>query len=349
MPGTTTPEQEPFEQVTRRAAALGVEHRDVGRVPEPRAHLGRHVVERVLAQEALQVALLPEPGEELLVARPVGRGDHLGDHVGPVRRARAAPGCRARPRSGSRRTTAAGWSAPRGPGRSTAAGVALDHLVRGQVLAREQPAALEHPVAAGAAPRRPCRGSRAPRRRAGRAGRPARGSGSASPSRSSSPPGRVELRALGLERKIGARISNRKACIGDHVDALARRRAPVRRSARRAARCRSARAPAPGRAGCRRHPQEDGPTLKRCTASSEKWMSIGVSAAGSSSRARARAPRRRSRAGGPRPPAVCDEHEAAGARARSAATRRPTTSARRHRGVDRVAAGAQHVGARLAR
>ena len=148
MPGTTTPEHEPFEQVTRRAAALGVEHGDVRRVPEPRAHLRRHVVERVLAQETLQVALLAEPGEELLVARPVGRRDHLRDHVGPVRpRQPLQDAERVRDQDAAGRGRRVGEHLPAlvgHPGR-----LALDHLVRGQVLDGEQPAALQHPVAAG--------------------------------------------------------------------------------------------------------------------------------------------------------------------------------------------------------
>ena len=41
----------------RRAGALGVHHRDVRRVAEPRAHLRRHRVERLLGQEALEEAL----------------------------------------------------------------------------------------------------------------------------------------------------------------------------------------------------------------------------------------------------------------------------------------------------
>ena len=68
-----------------------------------------HRVERLLGQEALEVALAAEPLEEVRVARPVGGGDHLGDHRRRRAGGRAARGCRARPRSGSRPTTAAGW------------------------------------------------------------------------------------------------------------------------------------------------------------------------------------------------------------------------------------------------
>ena len=64
MPGTTTPEHEPFEHVTDAQRAVGVHHGDVRGGAQPRAHLAGHRVERVLGEEALEVALAPSPSRK---------------------------------------------------------------------------------------------------------------------------------------------------------------------------------------------------------------------------------------------------------------------------------------------
>ena len=132
----------------RGAGAVGVHHRHVGGAPQPGAHLGGHRVERLLRQEALQVAVAAEALEEVGVAGAVGGRDHLGDHRGAVR---ALEPLEDPERVGHEDAAGRG----RRVGEHLAAAVrhagrlALDHLVAREVLAGQEPAALEHPVADG--------------------------------------------------------------------------------------------------------------------------------------------------------------------------------------------------------
>ena len=146
VPGTTTPEHEPFEQVTEAQAPSASMTAMWVVLPEPRAHLRGHVVERVRPEEALEVALGHEPLHELLVAGAVGRGDHLGDHVGVVAEVEPLEDAeRVGDQDAARRGRRVGEHRPAPVGHP--GGLALDHLVGLEVLAREEAAALEHPVA----------------------------------------------------------------------------------------------------------------------------------------------------------------------------------------------------------
>ena len=64
-----------------RARAVRVHHRDVGGGAQPRRDLSGHPSSASSREEALEVALGVQALEELLVARAVGRGDHLGERA----------------------------------------------------------------------------------------------------------------------------------------------------------------------------------------------------------------------------------------------------------------------------
>src|ERR687893_2562439 len=101
-----------------------------------------------------------------------------------------------------------------------------------------------------------------------------------SPVRSSSPPGAYSSEHSGVERKIGSSTSNRKACIGTtSTPSRAARAGPAVRSPSRAVPKRSSAAASPSVVPYA--PQDEGPTLKRWIAFSEKRTSIGMRAAGS--------------------------------------------------------------------
>src|SRR5918997_1495195 len=101
-----------------------------------------------------------------------------------------------------------------------------------------------------------------------------------SPVRSRSPPGAYSSEHSGVERKIGSSTSNRKACIGTtSTPSRAARAGPAVRSPSRAVPKRSSAAASPSVVPYA--PQDEGPTLKRWIAFSEKRTSIGMRAAGS--------------------------------------------------------------------
>ena len=191
VPGTTTPEHDPFEQVTAGAAARRRPSPTMWVVLPSRERTSVATVSSASSrQEALQVALAAE-------ARRGTRRRGRGWSRRSPRRSRAASCGRVEPLEDAERV---GDQDPAGRGRRVgehlAAAVARPAPARARSPGRrrrssrgQEPAALEHPVAARARPRRPRRGSPVPRRRAGRAGRPAREAGSCRPSRSSRPSG----------------------------------------------------------------------------------------------------------------------------------------------------------------
>ena len=158
-----------------------------------------------------------------------------------------------------------------------AGGLALDHLVGGEVVARsaEPPRSSTCSATRGrgvaavevAGPL----GAQALEQVAelGQADRLAGLRGAARRARRSPAPS-------GWWMRIGPRISNRNACISGDLDALAGGRGGGRRPARPAAACRSARAPRATPSGrAVDAAATTGPTLKRWIASSEKRTSIG--------------------------------------------------------------------------
>ena len=242
VPGTTTPEQEPFEQVTdaqppsasitemcvvlpsrERTSVATVSSASLAGTARgsPRC--------RSPARNSSSRARLVDAITSAITSGPCGRAEALED----AERVRDQDPARRRRRVGEHLAALVGH--PRG--------LALDHLVRGEVLAREQAAALEHPVAHRRAPRRPRRGSPAPRRRAARAGRPAPAAGWCRPRAAAARPARRAPRTRASSVKIGARTSNRNACIGttSTPSRAARAGAAVRSPSAHA--CRSARAP----------------------------------------------------------------------------------------------------------
>ena len=134
VPGTTSPEPVPFEQVT------------LAHMPSPSTAV-MWVVEpsRSAAEEALGEALVVEAGEELLRALGLGRL-HRRDHgleVGrpPARSSSAsANAIRIPPGDGG------GLVSTSRPRNAAADRLAVDRLVGVQVGRRQGPAALEHPV-----------------------------------------------------------------------------------------------------------------------------------------------------------------------------------------------------------
>ena len=177
------------------AAAVAVHHRHVGGGAQPRADLAGHVVQRRAAQEALREVLLGQPLQELLVARPVGGGDHLGQRpVSPGRSIRSssssASAIRMPPEEGG------GLVSTRRPRKDASVGRALPHPVGGQVRAGEQPAALQHPIADRRGHVALVEESRALLRPGGPAGRPARAWAVARPRRAGRPCGLEQGPAL---------------------------------------------------------------------------------------------------------------------------------------------------------
>ncbi len=133
MPGTTTPELEPFEQVTVQAQTGRVDRRDVGRRAEPRT------------EEAVGEARLGQPVEELDVPCPLGFA-HRFDESRSVSRSRlgsepAEGQCDEGPAGRRRRSRQHAQAAVVDRDR-----VALDHLVGREVLERDQPASVREPV-----------------------------------------------------------------------------------------------------------------------------------------------------------------------------------------------------------
>ena len=185
VPGTSTPEPEPLEQVTLAHMPACVEDRDVGgraeQVRRGEVEAGRVEQARSPAPRRRAPRRTPRRGRRW--RRPSPRP------AAPARSPRrAARAGRGRRRSGSRPRMAAGWSAPRCRGRRPGSAAA------GSPHRRPGPTARACRRARGrtrSAPPRPRRGRRARRlrRRTVPALPPAPGSGTSSPSRSGRPPG----------------------------------------------------------------------------------------------------------------------------------------------------------------
>ena len=254
VPGTTTPEHEPFEQVTvaqppsasitemcvvdpsrERTSVATVSSASSARKllevalgcpgPSRKSASRARLVEAITSAIVRRVARPLQPledaervGDQDAARRRRRVGEHLAAVVAHPRRARAP-----RPGSGARSS------------------------------ARQQAAALEHPVADGGGQRRPRRGSPGPRRRGARAGRPARAAGSCRPRAAAALRARRSPRTSGVERRIGSEHLEQEA------PASARPRRPrAPRAAGRSAqvgerqRAEARAAPRPARAWCRR-------------------------------------------------------------------------------------------------
>ena len=145
VPGTTTPEQEPFEQVTvaQRPSASITETWVV--LPRRERTSVATVSSASRARNSSRKPSLPRPVEELRVAGAVGGGDHLGHHRRVVRAVQPledAERVRDQDAAGRGRRVGEHVAAAEAHARRRA----LLHPVAAQVLAREQPAALQHPA-----------------------------------------------------------------------------------------------------------------------------------------------------------------------------------------------------------
>ena len=250
VPGTMTPEQEPFEQVTvAQPPRSSSTHRWVVEPSRDDTSVGCRL-ERLAGHELLQVALGVQTLQELLGARPVGLVHHLDERAqvpGPADALEQVERVSDQDPAGRRRRVREDLAAAV----ARAGRLARDRRVRVQVGARQQAAALEHVVAhrrghvAGVEEVRTLGAE--PLEQVGELRQPDRVAGAEQPAAR-----RVDRPALGLRGEDRAEdLGQERLHLGERR-ALARRPRRARPRDRPCAACRSARAPRRSRSGCRR-------------------------------------------------------------------------------------------------